>query len=275
MDDTSKAKSCSLMLLESVASLTKKLINWPAAQLDIIKKVIDFAITDVVYLNFKLHCPNTDENILCGLCWLQNSDSCKHQPHPMEEDKLTDHEKAEFGESEYRDETKEYQKHKANSDLVVSTECTACIDFLCQVIMDEWRVVLHWIQGDFSNSSVGEVDCSSWLPLHSWIIKLYAVAWVLVSHSNDCRLQKQAMKLQNGLGQYVKKHATETELKWIDGFKQGELIEFEESCFKEEFSSPLGKQAKDFKFSFCKCENRQLNLTFPIFLSLSTKKMIS
>lgn len=240
LNQTCQAKSCSLLLLEGVTHLRKKFVAWPAAQLDMMKNVIDFVFTEVTHLNFELDSSNTEGNILCGICWLQNHVSCKHQPFTMEEDKVNDHRKTFGQKSEHKKETEAFRNHKARLDVVVSGECTACISFLCQAMINDWSEVSHWIQGNVNNNSIGELDSSSWLPLHRWMIKLYTLAWFIESCTDDGILHKQAEKLQTGLAQYVKKHATEAELEWIDGFKWGELIGFEESCFEEEFSSPLG-----------------------------------
>lgn len=245
--DVPGTKSYSLLLLEGVASLKEDFFSWPAAQLDIIKNVIDFAITDVVALNFRKHCGKGNEEILSTNWFLQNSVSCKHGPCPIEDDGLVETLRVK---SAHREDPKAHEQQKRMSDLVVSAECTACVDFSCHVIINDWRVTSCWTQDDQLNS-IGEVDCSSWHPLHKWIIKLYAVACFLVLYSADHKLQEQARKLQNGLSAYVKEHATETEHTWVDGFKKGELIDFEESCFKEEFISPVGKQTKCY-MSSCK-----------------------
>lgn len=237
--DTFGGKSCSLLLLEGATSLTKDFISWPAAQLDIIKNVIDFTVIDVVDLNFRKHCTKEDGKNNSGHWWLQNSDSCQHCPYSVKGDELV--ERTSCLKSEHGVDTKAHEQQNGILDLVISVECAACIEFLCQVIIDDWRLTSHWTVSDSSNSSVGEVDCSSWHPLHRWFIKLYAVACLLVSYSTDNKLQKQASRLQHGLSQYVKKHATGREHMWIEGFKNGELTYFEESCFKEEFISPVGE----------------------------------
>ena len=247
LDKTCKEKSCSLLLLEGVMLLRRKFVAWPAAQLNILKSVIDFVFTDVTYLDFLLDSSNTDGNILCEICWLQNYVSCKHQPFTIEEDKVQDHKKNLGNKSEHNEKTESFGNHKLHVDVVVSAECTACFSFLCQVIINDWSEVSHWIQGDLIDNSIGELDSSSWLPLHRWLIKLYALAWCIGSHSQDDILHKQAKNLQTGLAQYVKKYATETELNWINSLKQGELMDFKGSCCEEEFSSPLGKY-KNFPF---------------------------
>lgn len=251
LSDTSVAKSSSLLLLEGVASLAKDFISWPAAQLDIFKNIVDFAVTDIVDLNFRKHCAEEDVEISSGNC--EDYVSYKHPLCPVEEGRLT--ERTCYVKSEHRDDTKTREQQKRISDLVVSAECTACIDLLCQVIVNDWGVTLHWMRDDLSNGSVGEMGCCSWHPLHKWFIKLYAVACFLVSHSSDSKLKDQAMRLQKGLSQYVKKYATEKEHAWIDGFEKGELIDFEESCFEEEFSSPVGEQTK----CYLSCCNRYLH----------------
>ncbi|KAL9988358.1 hypothetical protein ACROYT_G002795 [Oculina patagonica] len=236
--DPSGSKSCSLLLLEGVASLTKDFISWPEAQLDIIKNVVDFTVIDVVDLNFRKQCTKEDWKINSGHWWLQNSDSCKHCLYSVKEGELV--ERTSCVNSEHRENAEVPEQQKRMSDLVIFAECAACIDFLCQVIIDDWRQTSHWTANDSSNSSVGEVDSSSWHPLHKWFTKLYAFACLLVSNSTDNKLQEQASRLQHGLSQYVEKHATEREHMWIEGFKKGELTDFEESCLKEEFSSPVG-----------------------------------
>ena len=48
-----------------------------AAQLDIIKTVIDFAITDIVTLNFRKHCAKGNEEETLSRNWFgQNSVPC-------------------------------------------------------------------------------------------------------------------------------------------------------------------------------------------------------
>lgn len=241
--DTSGGKSCSLLLLEGVASIIKDLISWPEAQLDIIKNVVDYTVIDVVDLNFRKRCTKEDWKINSGHWWLQNSDSCKHCLYSVKGGELV--ERTYCVKSENENDTKAYEQQKRVLDLVVSAECAACIDFLCQVIRGDWRLISHWTEGGSSNSSVGEVDCDSWHPLHKWFIKLYALACLLVPYTTDNKLQKQASMLQNGLSQYVKKYATEREHMWIEGFKKGEFIDLQEGCFKEEFSSPVGEQKCD------------------------------
>ena len=236
--DVPGTKSYSLLLLEGVASLKEDFISWPVAQLDIIKNVIDFAITDVVALNFRKHCAKGNEEMLSRNWFLQNSFSCEEGPYPVEGDSLV-----ETLSVKSKHDPNAHEQQKGMSDLVVSAECTACVDFLCHIIINDWRVTSCWIQDDQLNS-IGEIDCRSWHPLHKWIIKLYAVSCFLVLYSDDHKEQEQALRLQNGLSEYVKHHATETEHIWVDGFKKGELIDFEEIWFKEEFISPVGKQAK-------------------------------
>ena len=238
-------KSYSLLLLEGVASLKEGFISWPEAQLDIIKNVIDFAITDVVTLNFRKHCAKGNEETLSRIWLGQNAVSCEHGMCPVEDDGPVETSSVK---SMHRDDPKAHEQQKGMSDLVVSAKCTACFDFLCQVIINDWRVILCWIQDDQLNS-IGEIDYRSWHPLHKWIIKLYAVACFLVLYSGEHKLHEQATRLQNGLSEYVKEHATENEHTWVDGFKNRELIDPQESCFKEEFISPVGKQSKCYKSS--------------------------
>lgn len=238
--DMPETKSCSLLLLEGVASLKEDFIRLPAAQLDIIKKVIDFAITEVVALNFGKHCAKGNEEMLSRNWFLQNSFSCNGGLYPVESNGLVET----LGvKSIHQDDPKAHEQQKGISDLVVSAECEACIDLLCHVIINDWRVTLCWTQDDPLNS-IGKIDCKSWHPLHKWIIKLYALVSYFVLYSGDHKLQEQAMRLQNGLSEYVEKHATETERTWVDGFKKGELLDTKESCFEEEFISPVGKQVK-------------------------------
>lgn len=237
--DVPGSKSCSLLLLEGIAGLREDFIGWPAAQLDIIKNVIDFAITDVVTLNFRKYCSKgNEEETLSRHLFGQNSISCEHGTCPVEDDGLV--------EPLHRDDPKACEQQKQMSGLVVSAECAACVTFLYQVITNDWRVTSCWVQDDQLNS-IGEIDYRSWHPLHKWIIKLHALACWFVFYSGDHKLQEQALRLQNGLSEYVKKHATETEHKWVDSFKNGELIDLEESCFKEEFISPVGKQTNCYK----------------------------
>ena len=238
--DVPGTKSCSLLLLEGVASLEEDFIRLPAAQLDIIKKVIDFAITEVVALNFRKHYDKGNEEMLSRNWFLQNSFSSKGGPYPVESNGLVEM----LGvKSIHPDDPKAHEQQKEMSYLVVSAECEACIDFLFHVIINDWRVTLCWTQEDQLNS-IGKIDCKSWHPLHKWIIKLYAMVCFFVSYSGDLKLQEQALRLQNGLSEYVEKHATETEHTWVDGFKKGELLDTKESCFEEEFISPVGKQVK-------------------------------
>lgn len=235
--DVPGTKSHSLVLLEGVASLKGDFINWPAAQLDLIKTVIDFTITDVVTLNFRKHCAKGNEETL-SRNWLgQNSVSCEHGTCSVEGDGLVETSSVK---SIHRDDLKAHGQQKQVSDLVVSAECTACFDFLCHVIINDWRVTSCWDQDDQLNS-IGEIDYRAWHPLHKWIIKLYAVACFFVLYSGDRKLQEQAVRLQNGLSGYVKEYATENEHTWVNGFKKRELIDCKESCFKEEFISPVGK----------------------------------
>ena len=232
--DVPGTKSYPLLLLEGIANLKEDFISWPAAQLDIIKNVIDFAITDVATLNFRKHSAKGNEEETLSRNWFgENSVSCELGTCPVEDDGLL--------ETMHRDDPKAREQPKQMSDLVVSAECTACVTFLYHVIINDWRVTSCWMQDDQLNS-IDEIDYRSWHPLHKWIIKLYAVACFLVLYSGEHKLQEQAVRLQNGLSEYVKEHATETEHTWVDGFKKGELIDFEESCFKEEFISPVGKQ---------------------------------
>ena len=246
--DVPGTKSYPLLLLEGLASLKEDFISWPAAQLDIIKNVIDFVITDVATLNFRKHSAKGNEEETLSRNWFgENSVSCKHGTCPVEDDGLV--------ETMHRDDPKASEQPKQMSDLVVSAECIACVTFLYHVIINDWRVTSCWMQDDQLNS-IGEIDYRSWHPLHKWIIKLYAVACFLVLYSGERKLQEQAVRLQNGLSEYVKEHATETEHTWVDGFKKGELIDFEESCFKEEFISPVGKQTNCYKSTFslqCYC----------------------
>jgi len=244
--DIPGTKSYSVLLLEGVASLKENFIIWPAAQLDIIKTVIDLAITDVVTLNFRRHCTEGNEETLSRNRLGQNSVSCEHRTCSIEDDGLVE---ALSVNSRHRDDPKTHEQQKQLSDLFVSSECTACVDFLCHVIINDWRETSCWTRDDQLNS-IGEIDNRLWHPLHKWIIKLYAVACILVLYSDDHKLQEQAMTLQNGLLEYVKEHATENERIWVDSFKKRELIDFKESCFKEEFISPVGKQTSCCK-SFC------------------------
>ena len=73
-----KKKSCSLLLLEGVMLLRRKFVAWPAAQLNILKSVLTLFLQMSLILDFLLDSSNTDGNILCGICWLQNYVSCKH-----------------------------------------------------------------------------------------------------------------------------------------------------------------------------------------------------
>jgi len=244
--DVPGTKSYPLLLLEGVASLKEDFISWPAAQLDVIKTVVDFAITDVVTLNFRKHCAKGNEETL-SRNWLgQNSVSCEHWTYSVEDDGLV--EKSSVN-SMHRDDPKAHEQQKQMSGFFVSAECIACVDFLCHVIINDWRGTSCWTQDDQLNS-IGEIDNRLWHPLHKWIIKLYAVACFLVLYSGDHKLQEQAMRLQNALLEYVKEHATENEHTWVDGFEKGELIDFKESCFKEEFISPVGKQTQCYKSLF-------------------------
>ena len=241
-DKSDSGKSCLLLLLEGVVSLKKILISWPEAQLDIVKNIVDFIVIDMVDLNFRKYCTEEkSRKINCGHCWLQNSDLyTKRDMYSMKEDELE--ERASCVKLEHKEDTNAPEQHKSNSDLVISTECAVSIDLLCQVMIDEWREISRWTEGDSSTCIVGEVDYCMWHPLHKWLVKLYAVACLLVSHSADNKLHEQATGLQNGLSQYVRKHATEREQMWIESFIKGELIASEESSFEEEFSSTVGEQ---------------------------------
>lgn len=233
-DKSGSGKSCLLLLLEGVASLKKNLISWPEAQLDIVKSIVDFIVIDMVDLNFRKYCTEEgSRKINYGHCWLQNK-------YSMNGDEFE--ERASCVKSEHKEDTNVPVQQKSNSDLVISKECAVSIDILCQVMIDEWRETSCWTEGNSSTCSVGEMDYSLWHPLHKWLVKLYAVACLIVSHSADNQLHEQAAGLQNGLSQYVRKHATEREQLWIESFIKGELIDSEGSSLKEEFSSTVGEQ---------------------------------
>ena len=247
-DKSDSGKSCLLLLLEGVASLKKILISWPEAQLDIVKHIVDFTVIDIVYLNFRKYCTEEESRkINCGHCWLQNSDLCtKCDMYSMKGDELE--ERASRVKSEHEEDTNAPKQQRSNSDLVISTECAVSIDLLCQVMIDEWRETSCWTEGDSSTCIFGELDYSSWHPLHKWLVKLYAVACLLVSHSAYNKLHEQATGLQNGLSQYIRKHATEREEMWIESFIKRELTDYEGSSLKEEFSSTVGEQKKLISF---------------------------
>ena len=228
LDNTSTAKSCSLLLLKGVACLTKDYASWPEMQVDIIKSVIDFTISDIVDLNFQKH---RKKDILNW--WLENS--IPHNGHESLMESTT------FVESELVNKTKVNARETSTFDLVVSAEVTAGINLLYQVILNDWRATSHWVKSEECNSNVGELDSSSWHPLHRWIIKLHAITGWLISHSHNSRVVEQASRLQTGLAHYVKTYSTETELIWIDGFKRGELIDLGESKMEEEFNPPTGE----------------------------------
>ena len=239
MDYASIAQSSLLVLLQGATSLTNEYINWPDAQIDIIKGVIDFAIKSVVDLNFRK--PNNDKNKdnLPESRLSQNSVSDIRHLHTLGENGLT--ERTTHVKSEHDDHAK--VKTQETSDLfpVVSAEVTVCIDFLYQVLINDWRVTLHCIHSEECSSDNGEIDWSSWSPLHKWIIKLYAVACWLVSHSQDSKLLDKASKLQHGLAWYTKTYSTNTECSWIDSFKKGVLLDVVKCCVEEEFSPPTSE----------------------------------
>ena len=125
--DVPGSKSCSLLLLEGIASLREDFIGWPAAQLDIIKNVIDFAITDVVTLNFRKYCSKgNEEETLSRHLFGQNSISCEHGTCPVEDDGLV--------EPLHRDDPKACEQQKQMSGLVVSAECAACVTFYIKLL---------------------------------------------------------------------------------------------------------------------------------------------
>ena len=233
-------RCCSLLLLQGVIDLAKDFLSWPEAQMDIIKSVIDFTLSAVVDLNFKTQSLNK-KVILPENHSLENS--ITNEGHPCGDDEVSAMERASTVKSEQDDDTMVNGKETSTSNLhpTISAEVTAGVDLLCQVIMNDWRVALHWIQSEVCGSVACHIDCSSWHPLHKWIIKLYAMSCWLVSHSLDNALLDQVTRLQNGLAEYVKTYSTKTELTWIDGFRRGERIELTGSYGKEEFSPPTGK----------------------------------
>lgn len=237
-------KSCPLLLLQGAASLIKDYTCWSEAQIDIIKGIIDFTIDSVVELNFRKHTGSENKDILPGNCCLQNSLPHKSHLCPVDEGRVT--EGTANVNSEHDDDMEvnemETTKNYFSKDLVVSADIMASIELLCRVITNDWRVTSHWIQTDTCMSSIDEVDCQSWHPLHKWIVKLYAVSYWLVCHFQPkSMLMEQASRLQNGLAHYVKTYCTKTELAWIDGFSRGELIDLGENYSEEKFSPLTGE----------------------------------
>ena len=240
LDSASSPKCCSLLLLQGVTDLAKDFLSWPEAQMDIIKSIIDFTLSAIVDLNFKTQSLNK-KVILPENHSLENS--ITNEGHPCGDDEVSATERTSKVKSEQDDDTMVNAKETSTSNLhpTVSAQVTAGVDLLCRVIMNDWRVALHWIQSEECGSVAGEIDCSSWHPLHKWIIKLYAMSCWLVSHSLDNTLLDQVTRLQNGLAEYVKTYSTKTELTWIDGSRRGELIDLTELYVEEEFSPPTGK----------------------------------
>ena len=235
LDSVSPPKCCSLLLLQGVADLAKDFSCWPEAQMDVIKSVIDFTLVDIIDLNFKTQSLN--KRVILP------ENSIPNEGHLFANDEVSAVERTSNVKSEQDDNTTVNAKETATSNLhpTVSAEVTAGVDLLCQVIMNDWRMALHWFQSEICGAVAGEIDYSSWHPLHKWIVKLYAMSCWLVSHCLDNTLLDQVTRLQNGLAEYVKTYSIKTELIWIDGFRRGELIESKELYVNEEFSPPTGK----------------------------------